>query len=115
MKAFLRQSSIFNELGNSSATASAGWDGYSLAGNAQNDTILKLDDECMVEKRLQKRHPDPEDISKITYSDAALQVRGVWNKLQMGKGNGHPALRKAFASVVWKGMDRKVRRLYTFN
>lgn len=115
MKAFLRQASIFNELGNTSATASAAWNGFSLAGNVQNDTILKLGDECMVEKRLPKRHPDPEDISKITYSDAALQVRGVWNKLQMGKGNGHPASRRAFASIVWKGMDRGVRRLHTFN
>ncbi|KAG8962393.1 hypothetical protein FRC00_009686 [Tulasnella sp. 408] len=110
MKAFLRQASIFNELGNSSATASAAWDCFSLAGNAQNDTILKLDGECMAEKRLQKRHPDPEDVSKITYSDAALQVRSVWNKLQMGKGNGHPASRRAFASVVWEGMERKVRK-----
>ncbi|KAG9047731.1 hypothetical protein FS837_001628 [Tulasnella sp. UAMH 9824] len=104
MKAFLRQAIIFNELGNSAAVASAAWDAYVLVGNVHNDAILKLAGECHIENRLKKRHPDPEDISKITYNDADLQIRGVWNKLQVGKGTGHPGSRKGFASVLWKGM-----------
>ncbi|KIO26387.1 hypothetical protein M407DRAFT_201689 [Tulasnella calospora MUT 4182] len=104
MKAFLRQASIFNELGNSSAVASAALDAFTLVGNFQNDAILQLGEECDIERRLKKRHPDPEDISAITCRDAALQTRGVWNKLQVGKGNGHPPSRKGFSSVLWKGM-----------
>lgn len=57
----------------------AAWEGFSLA---RNDTIVP----GRIEKGLEKRHPNPEDISKITYSDAVLQVRGVWNKHRMVKG-----------------------------
>lgn len=108
MKAFLRQASIFNELGNSSGVASAAWDAVTASTNIenlQNDAILKLREESDAEKRLNKRHPDPEDISKIKYKDSSLQTRGVWNKLQVGKGSdGSPPSRKGFASVVWKGI-----------
>ncbi|KAG8962392.1 hypothetical protein FRC00_009685 [Tulasnella sp. 408] len=113
MKPLLRQASIFNELGNSAAVTSAAWDAYVLVGNVQNDAILKLAEECYIESRLKKRHPDPEDISKITYSNADLQIRGAWNKLQVGKGNGHPGSRKGFASVLWKGIDLQAKVLYT--
>ncbi|KAG8914901.1 hypothetical protein FRC01_003872 [Tulasnella sp. 417] len=113
MKAFLRQATIFNELGNSSAVASAAWDAFALTAGVRNDAIRKLGEECDIERRLKKRHPDPEDISRITYSNADLQIRGVWNKLQVGKGNGYPPTRKGFASVIWKGIDRLFFELYT--
>ncbi|KAG8952144.1 hypothetical protein FRC04_005144 [Tulasnella sp. 424] len=107
MKAFLRQASVFNELGNSSGVASAAWDAVTASThieNLQNDAILKLREESDAEKRLNKRHPDPEHISQIKYKDSSLQTRGVWNKLQVSKGSdGSPPSRKGFASVVWKG------------
>ncbi|KAG8989145.1 hypothetical protein FRB90_002379 [Tulasnella sp. 427] len=107
MKAFLRQASVLQELGNSAGVAAAACDAFIVCnrlGNIRNEPIQRLQKECRIEDRLTKRHPDPDDILNIRYLDPKLQTRGVWNKLQVGKGsNGNPPSRKDFASIVWKG------------
>lgn len=107
MKAYLRQAAIFKDLGNTSSAYTAQLAVRNLGHYfSETPAIAELEEqECNWGQYWSMRHPDPESIlsGKQTIILPELQVRGIWKRLKVGKGQGQPVSRAGIATCVWEG------------
>lgn len=106
--AYILAADIFFKLGNTAAAAHrrvAAFTQYATRKDYPDGANLELIvdfKECF--KMTELRHPDPSLVSKLQVVDAALSVRGSWNKLPCPKsGRLHAGSRLGFSSFIWKG------------
>lgn len=106
IKALVQMSNIYMELGNTGNavrmiwTASKNMDG-SLPG-IDMSSLKSLVGDGKVEELTQLRHPDPQLSAKLEIQDKTLQIRGSWEKINLGQA-ARMGPRMGFASFVWNG------------
>ncbi|KAH8108389.1 hypothetical protein DFH11DRAFT_1516950 [Phellopilus nigrolimitatus] len=106
IKAQHRANLLFKSLGNSSLSMSYGNRAFvncTLSEGASNrERILALEKQIDIVDMVKWRHPDPKKIYSLEMTQPALQIRGVWKKLDVAPGP-KPGARSTFSSWVWKG------------
>ena len=106
MKAGLRLAQIFLELGN---TANSSYliyictSVYPCSLPRGIPEIEKLDCESRKEERFTSRSPDVEHLDEWDVVDPRLQVRGLWNKLDIKSVSGPPK-REHTLCWIWRSM-----------
>ncbi|KAJ7776232.1 hypothetical protein B0H16DRAFT_1407244 [Mycena metata] len=100
-------SDIFASLGNSGTAATRRWEArittVGLPQWHQTRELRSLLDRDIMNKLLSFRHPDPKTTINATVTVPALQTRGSWKRLHVGKLGGVTEGREDFATFIWNG------------
>lgn len=106
-KALCLASEIFVSLGNTGTGTTRRHAAYTTL-RPLTPELMKIIDFDLLFSLYRTLHPNPQTTLSNDTRSSALQIRGSWTKLNIGKAGGIMEGREAFACFIWKGKQTHI-------